>query len=214
MGLEAKQDSITSDTLAGHRQGDGRSDGSTHKEACVQKRRKPEGHLRIASWVSRSEGKEGHALLPWGGPGHTWSPEAKDSALPGHQAHLPSQSHPSLSLRRGRTGHSLGQCFPEKDFVDGCSFPELNHLTTTSEDYGEESKNTQEYPLLITNFCSVPRAQTARLSRAEQTQLRTRRQVQGSVANGAKGAEKRDPRPGGGWGGGCCSEKAPANGPV
>lgn len=149
-----------------------------HKEACVQKRRKPEGHLRVASWVSRSEGKAvlcspGVGLVTPGARG------AKDSALPGHQPRRPSQFQRVCPCRRGALHFDLlGQCFPEKDFVDGCCFPELNHLTTTSEDYGEESKNTQEHPLLITNICSVPRAQTVRLSRAEQTQLRTRRQVQ------------------------------------
>ena len=214
MGRGAKQDSITSDTLAGHRQGDGRSDGSTHKEACVQKRRKHEGHLCIASLVSRSEGK---AVLCSLGVGLV-TPEAREPRTrPCRATNLVAPASPTrvCPCEGGALHfHSLGQCFPEKDFVDGCCFPELNHLTTTSEDYGEESKNTQEYPLLITNICSVPRAQTVRLSCAEQTQLRTRRQVQESVANEAKGAEKRDPRPGGGWGGGCCSEKAPANRPV
>lgn len=137
----------------------------------VQKRRKPKNTFVLLPGCPTLKGMQCSASS-----GRAWShlEPQEPRTRPCRATNLVPPARPT---RGGTCGggtvhlHLLGQSFPETDFVDGCCFPELNHLTTTSEDYGEESKNTQEYPLLITNVCSVPRAQTAHPSRAEQTQL-------------------------------------------
>ena len=59
------------------------------------------------------------------GLGPAWPPASSRQPVP----------HEAARAERG-TGrlHLLGQWFPEKDFLDGCWFPDQNRLTTTSED--------------------------------------------------------------------------------
>lgn len=101
---QAKPDSHHSDTLAGHRQGDGRSE-TGQRTKCTEAE-KAEEHLRVASWVSYSEGNAVLCFLRAGlvTPG---AAGAKDSALPGHQPCHPSQAHARRHLRRGHGAPSL-----------------------------------------------------------------------------------------------------------